>query len=210
MARSARHRGPVPDRAWQGRGIGVFGAGQPGDQSDGNGTEDSESSAGSSRQASTTTTKNTPKVATNKRVIAIGVAIVAVAAAGVTYAVTQHSPSTPAAAAAVPPIPKGPLYVRSITPSSHETGVNGAAPIVVTFSAPVAANSPDPQLTPAVAGTWSTEGNSMVFTPTQAYGPAEHVTVQVPAGVRDVVGGLLATAVTEQFTTGSYTQGGLR
>jgi hypothetical protein len=63
-----------------------------------------------------------------------------------------------------------------------------------------------------VAGRWSAAGDSMVFTPTQAYGPSERVTVAVPggpAGVRSATGGLLPTSVTEHFTTGSYSQAAL-
>jgi len=201
----------------------VFGAGQPGDQSDEKGTEDGDSSAGSSGQASTTNTqtatninpttklKTTTKIKPTKRVIAIGVVAAAVAAGGLTYAATQHSGPSSSAAAGLRAA-TGLLRVNSVTPVSQETGVDGAAPIVVTFSVPVAANSPDPQLTPAVAGTWSTEGNSMVFTPTQAYGPSQHVTLQIPAGptgVRSATGGRLAAAFAEHFTTGTYAQAGL-
>jgi hypothetical protein len=153
-----------------------------------------------------------PKRKTSWRVIALGVAIVALVAAGVTYAVTEHSRPTAPSSAAVLPVPKGPLHVQSVTPASGQTGVDGAAPIVVTFNAPVAASSPDPQLTPAVPGTWSTQGSSMVFTPAQPYGPSKHVTLQVPAGpdgVRSITGGPLAVAVTEQFTTGGYSQAAL-
>ena len=87
--------------------------------------------------------------------------------------------------------------------------MDGAAPIVVRFSADVAANSPVPQLTPAVTGSWSTNGDSMVFTPQVAFGPSKRVTVAVPAGpdgVRSISGSLLTAAVTEHFTTGAYSQ----
>ncbi len=97
----------------------------------------------------------------------------------------------------------------SISPASKAKGVDGAAPIVVNFSAGVAGNSPRPQITPSVAGSWSTEGNSMVFTPEAAFGPSKRVTVAVPAGpdgVRSISGGLLTAAVTEHFTTGAYSQ----
>ncbi len=193
----------------------MLGAGQPGDQSDDEGPENGDSSASSSGQRSTaktkitTRTKSVTTIKPTRRVILIAVVAAAVAAAGVTYAVSHHSAGTAPSAAAVQPVATGPLQVHSITPASRETGVDGAAPIVVTFNEPVAANSPEPQLTPAEAGTWSTEGNSMVFTPTQAYQPSEHVTVQVPAGVRSATGRLLAAGVTEQFTTGTYTQAGL-
>ena len=185
----------------------MFGAGQPGGQSDGKGPAGGDGAAGTTRQAS----GKTPARARG-RVIAVGAAIAAVGAAGVTYAVSQHSPgATPSAAAVVMPAApaKGPMHVQSVTPASRATGVNGAAPIVVSFSAPVEPSSPHPQLTPAVAGSWSAEGYSMVFTPSVPFSPSERVTVQVPAGpagVRSVSGGLLTGAVTEHFTVGGYSQ----
>ncbi len=189
----------------------MFGLGQPDDQSESKGPESGDSAASTERQ---TSSKPRPTTKASKRVIAVGVAIAAVVAAGVTYAVTQNSSGSnqPAAAAALPPPPKGPIHVVSITPTSRASGVDGAAPIVVNFNAPVAADSARPQLTPSVAGRWSAEGDSLVFMPTAVFGPAEHVTVQVPAGpdgVRSVTGGLLAASVTDQFTTGTYSQAAL-
>jgi hypothetical protein len=101
------------------------------------------------------------------------------------------------------------MLVRSILPASHATGVDGAAPIIVTFSAPVGTRTPYPRLTPSVAGTWRTNGNSMIFTPAQPFGPAVHVTLQVPAGVRARSGSLLAAPVTAEFTTGTYSKAAL-
>jgi len=186
----------------------VFGLGQPDDQSESKGPE---SEASTERQ---TSSEPRPTTKASKRVIAVGVAIAAVAAAAVTYAVTQNSSGSDesAAAAALPPPPKGPIHVVSITPASRATGVDGAAPIVVNFNAPVAADSARPQLTPSVAGRWSAEGDSLVFMPSAVFAPSERVIVQVPAGpdgVRSVTGGLLATSVTEQFTTGTYSQAAL-
>ena len=177
----------------------MFGAGQPGDESDSKGPEggdsaataataipiahnsDSAHSSDSARSADSTADASNagstgsaarqtakPRRKVSNRVIVVGVVTAAVAAGGVTYAVTQHSGTgSPSAAAVIPgPPPKGPIHVVSISPASHATGVDGAAPIIVKFSAPVAGDSPDPQLTPSVAGTWSAEDDSMVFTPT--------------------------------------------
>jgi hypothetical protein len=187
--------------------MGVFGVGRPGDQSGGNGPEGGESEGSTICQ-----TSSKPKSKISRRVIAVGAVTAAVAAAGVTYAVTQHSSGTGRSSGAVvlpAPPAKGPMHVVSISPASRATGVDGAAPIIVNFSAPVAANSPDPLLTPSVAGSWSAEGDSMVFTPMAAIGPSRHVTVEVPAGpdgVRSSAGGLLPASVTEHFTTGGYSQ----
>lgn len=143
----------------------------------------------------------------------MGVAVVAVAVAvgGAAYTLTQHAGRSTQAAAHIVPVvvPKGPLHIVSISPASQSTGVDGADPIVVTFSAPVAPGSPYPRLTPGVAGTWTTQGNAVVFTPAQPFGPSERVSLQVPAGpagVRSVSGGLLPTTVTSQFVTGTYSQ----
>src|SRR5262249_12091380 len=85
------------------------------------------------------------------------------------------------------------------------TGVDGAYPIVVSFSVPVAADSPKPQLKPQVPGSWSAQGDSLVFTPTTAYGPLTQVAVTVPSGprgIRSATGALLTTPVTQPFPTG--------
>jgi Bacterial Ig-like domain/L,D-transpeptidase catalytic domain len=213
----------------------VFGSGQPGDQSESNGPEAGDNPADTSRQTSDAagqtsaarqsndtyrqagdagrqTGKVTVRPRPSTRVIAVGLAIAALIAAGVTYATQNSGTSQPAAAAALAPAQRGPIHVVSITPTSRATGVNGASPIVVTFSAPVAASTPRPQLLPSVAGTWYPAGNSLVFMPTVAFSPSERVTVSVPAGpdgVRSVTGGLLTASVTEQFTTGTYTQAAL-
>jgi lipoprotein-anchoring transpeptidase ErfK/SrfK len=190
----------------------VFGPGRPGDQSDEKGPEYADNSAASSDQASTPTSTTQTTWKLNPRAIAVGVLTAALAVAGSIYAMTQqpgrHARSAKAAVQAAR-VPRGPLHVQSIIPASHATGVDGALPIVVTFSAPVTASSPPPQITPAVAGTWSSDGNSMIFTPTRAFGPSEHVTVQVPEGMRSISGGLLTSAVTYEFTTGTYSQAAL-
>jgi hypothetical protein len=144
-------------------------------------------------------------------VIAIGTAAAAVVAAGVAYAVSQNSSGSAHAASAglAGAVASGPIHVDSITPASHSTGVDGAAPITVTFSALMSSKSPDPTLKPAVAGTWTADGHSLVFMPSAAIGPQTKVTVSVPSGsngVRSAGGGLLTAAVTERFTTGKYSQ----
>jgi hypothetical protein len=106
-------------------------------------------------------------------------------------------------------MPNGPLRVLSMSPGNNAAGVGGADPIIVTFSAPVAVTSPVPQLTPAVAGSWSAAGNSMIFMPTQAFAPSERVLVQVPAGVRASSGARLEASVTAKFTTATYSQAAL-
>ena len=87
--------------------------------------------------------------------------------------------------------------------------MNGAEPIIVTFSAPLAAHSPLPTLTPNIAGQWTAEGNSLVFQPASAIEPLSHVTVHIPGGptgIRSANGQLLTASVTEHFRTGAYSQ----
>jgi hypothetical protein len=144
-----------------------------------------------------------------KKVLAVGTAIVAVAAAGAVYAATQ-APSKPGAARHNRgPVPIGGIHLTSITPAAQSTGVDGASPVVVSFSVPVAARSPRPQLRPQVPGRWSVQGDSLVFMPSTPFAPLSRVTVTVPAGtagIRSATGALLTAPVTQHFTTGAYGQ----
>jgi hypothetical protein len=63
-----------------------------------------------------------------------------------------------------------------------------------------------------VPGSWTAQGDSLIFVPTAAFQPSTQVTVTIPAGpsgVRSADGGLLTSPVTSQFTTSAYTQAGL-
>src|SRR5215469_4183663 len=145
----------------------------------------------------------------SNKVLAVGTAIAAVAAAGVVYAATQGSSKPAHGRVRSGPVPIGHIHMTSITPAARSTGVDGAYPIVVSFSVPVAADSPKPQLKPQVPGSWSAQGDSLVFTPTTAYGPLTQVAVTVPSGprgIRSATGALLTTPVTQHFTTGGYGQ----
>ena len=149
-----------------------------------------------------------------KKVIAVGVATAAVAAAGITFAVTHSSSSGNQQASGLPgnSTSTGPMKVTSMTPASKATGVDGAMPITVRFTDPVAGNSAKPQLSPSVPGNWTAVGNALVFTPQTPFSPTTKITVTVPngpTGVRAEGGGLLSAPVSEQFTTGSYSQGAL-
>jgi hypothetical protein len=93
-----------------------------------------------------------------------------------------------------------------MTPADRTRNVDGAYPIAINFSAPVAADSPKPLIKPQVPGSWSAQGNSLVFTPTTPFGPSTRVTVDVPAGIRSATGALLSAPMTEHFTTSGYSQ----
>ncbi len=142
------------------------------------------------------------------RVIAIGVAAVCVAGAGIGYAVSQAGSTSPSSSSPAA-VATGPEHVVSMTPAAGATSVDGANPLMVTFSEPVAANSPDPRLQPSVPGSWTVQGDSFVFTPTSALAPDQRETLVIPGGrygVRSNGGGLLASSRTTQFTTEGYSQ----
>jgi peptidoglycan hydrolase-like protein with peptidoglycan-binding domain len=143
-------------------------------------------------------------------VLVAGVAIVAFASPG------SHAAPASAAqveAAAKQDAPAIALQVLSVTPTAGAKGVNGAAPIRVQFSAPLAANTPMPTLSPHITGSWQIEGDSAVFTPAVGYFQNSKVKLTIPGGPNGMIsvggasagaGGLLASSVTESFTTGSF------
>lgn len=150
----------------------------------------------------------------NRQVITLALVILAlIAVAGFTLVLTGRTGSTPAAAAVRPQHPKaskpaqppGPLRVLSVSPGRQARGVNGAGPVQITFSAPLAAGFPRPSIRPAAAGSWSrVQGNKLVFTPATAFRPLTTVTVSVPAGVRSTTGGSLSQPYTVRFHTRAY------
>jgi hypothetical protein len=101
-----------------------------------------------------------------------------------------------------------PLSIVTTTPAQHQQGVNGAGPVQVQFSAPLAADSPMPTITPDVPGTWARTGHGTVqFTPTEGFKAGTFAQVHIPggpAGVRGQAGGQLASSAVVYFHTGSY------
>jgi len=150
---------------------------------------------------------------TRVRISAIAGVIVLVLVAGVWVALTRGA-AQPAAAAAGPGASASatpaaaPLVMLSATPASGATGVSGVPDITITFSAPVATNSPLPTITPSVAGSWQGAGTDVLtFVPSAAFSQSTHVTVSVPAGlqgVRSDSGGLLTSPGQVSFETGTY------
>jgi len=137
-------------------------------------------------------------------VLGAGVAIVAFASPGSHASlVTAHKPLQPAAG----------LQLVSVSPAGGARGVNGTSPIRVQFSAPLAANSPMPTLSPSIAGKWTVQGDSAVFTPAVGYLENTRVTVKIPGGLTGVMsaagasagnGGTLGSDLSQSFTTGSF------
>jgi hypothetical protein len=117
-----------------------------------------------------------------------------------TSAQTTHAKAKPKAV---------PLTVLTTTPAQHQQGVNGASPVQVQFSAPLAATSPMPTITPDVPGTWSrtAKGATLVFTPATGFPAGTFAQVHIPGGATGVQGqdgGLLTAPAIMYFHTGSY------
>jgi hypothetical protein len=105
--------------------------------------------------------------------------------------------------------PAIPLKIVSVTPSGGAKGANGAAPIVVKFSAALSPSTPLPTLSPSVKGSWSVSGDTATFTPSTGYLPGTTVRVSVPGGAHGMLpastsGSALKSTSVTSFTTGSY------
>ena len=68
-----------------------------------------------------------------------------------------------------------------LTALPHQSIVDGTLPLRVRLSAPPASFSPRPTLSPAVAGAWTTHGDSEFFTPTSTLDPCASYTLTIPA-----------------------------
>jgi len=144
------------------------------------------------------------------RLLLIGAAAVVVMVAAAVYALlhagaSQRAPGGQHVASGSGAV--GPLRVLSVTPASNSRQVDGSAPVLVQFTAPLAPGSPVPVIRPAVPGTWSHVGDDAAFTPARPFRPGSSFTVAVPAGkagVRMAGGGLLARPVVAHFTTRGY------
>jgi len=103
-----------------------------------------------------------------------------------------------------PASPAAPLQVMSVTQGGATTRTDGADPIQVTLSAPLAATSPMPIVRPHVAGTWKQTGRTLTFTPAYPVQPGTALRVRFPAGhlgLRSAAGGLLASPVVDHLQT---------
>ncbi len=105
------------------------------------------------------------------------------------------------------------LQVTSVTPGANSRSVNGTTPIQVGFSAPLAARSALPKVSPSVAGSWKVDGRTATFTPATGFPEDTTVTVSIAsgsagtqsaAGAKAGAGGYLTSGFTGSFTTASY------
>jgi peptidoglycan hydrolase-like protein with peptidoglycan-binding domain len=76
---------------------------------------------------------------------------------------------------------RGELTPTRLTALPHQSVLDGTLPLRVRLSAPPAPFSPRPTLSPAVAGTWSTRGDSELFTPASTLDPCAGYTLTIPA-----------------------------
>jgi peptidoglycan hydrolase-like protein with peptidoglycan-binding domain len=125
----------------------------------------------------------TPGPSRGRRVALIGVLALALVAAAVGAVVihSRHdnvgsllSSSATGASASAAALPSTRLVALP-----HRVIADGAEPLSVTLSAPVASGSPPPSFHPAVAGTWAAVGNSTVFTPASTLQPCSTYTLTV-------------------------------
>jgi len=121
-------------------------------------------------------------------VVVIALVIVSVNSSAVASHKTTHKKKVP------------PVTVASFSPGSGSTGVNGAAPITVTYSGRITSRTPLPTLSPSIPGSWQVSKDEATFTPQVGFTENTHVTVNVPAPA-----GTATTAATSfSFTTGQY------
>ena len=146
-------------------------------------------------------------------VLIAGIAIVAFAAPGSHASAVAPTASGSRSDTSRPAQPAPALQVVSVTPAAGAKGVNGTSTIRLQFSAPLAASSPMPALSPQIAGSWKAQGDSAVFTPAVGYSQDTHVTVKIPGGPSGMIsaagasagtGGTLASDLSQSFNTGSF------
>jgi hypothetical protein len=142
--------------------------------------------------------------------IGIAAALVVLLGAAGVYYFSNASKASPSSAAGKTkhrvsaPVKGGAEQVVSVTPADGATEVNGGDAIKVVFSEPLNQNSPMPTLKPAIDGNWSVSGDTATFVPAGGFWQRTKVTIAIPAGVASSAGGKLSTAVTDSFTTGTF------
>lgn len=109
--------------------------------------------------------------------------------------VAATSPASPTE----PPPPA--LTVTSVTHATDATAPVLLGAVTVTFSSPVD-DTVRPTLTPDLGGSWSRPTpTTLAYLPTAVPLPLQKLTLTVPAGTRDVEGGVLAATSTTTWTT---------
>ena len=158
-----------------------------------------------------------PRARKSTLITAISAAVVVIAGVAVLLIVpgktTLRTTSVAASRSTHTVHPAPALQVTSVTPGSNSRNVNGTSSIEVGFSAPVAADSALPKLSPSVAGSWKVDGSTATFTPAAGFPEDTTVSLTIPAGSSGMrsaagakagAGGYLASGFTRSFTTASY------
>jgi peptidoglycan hydrolase-like protein with peptidoglycan-binding domain len=122
-----------------------------------------------------------------------------------TATTADASPTAPSAASAQATADdKTPLTVVSTTPATTAANVASDSSITVTASIPLATNTPQPTLSPPLAGTWQrTTPTTLVFQPSSPFVPATTETVTIPSGptgLKSANGKTLAQPTTLTFS----------
>lgn len=96
-----------------------------------------------------------------------------------------------------------PLRVEAVTPTAGSTGVAPTTAVTVRFSAPLAAGSADPTLSPPEHGTWTRAApDELVFRPSVPVLPSTTETLRIPGtrrGLRSSAGARLASPVVDHW-----------
>jgi hypothetical protein len=130
---------------------------------------------------------------------AIAIALVIVAVTGSSHG---RTPASAAKSSTVVTHKKkaGAVSVVSVSPGNGSRGVNGAAPITVTYSGPITKYTPVPTLSPSIPGSWQVSGDKATFTPQVGFTENTHVKVNIPAPAATAT----TAATSFSFTTGKY------
>lgn len=128
-------------------------------------------------------------------------------AGGLAYLVNSGNAPGLVQAAGQEPAEVGALQVRSVTLAAGSATATRADAVRITFSAPIAANSAMPRLSPAARGSWKVSGSVLTFIPNGPLAPATRFRLHIAAGesgMRGAGGGLLARPVVTSFRTQPY------
>ncbi len=97
-----------------------------------------------------------------------------------------------------------PLKVNGFVPEPGSTDVPADSALIVTLSSPLAPDSPMPEISPPMLGTWAqVSPSSLVFTPSGSWVPGTALTMTVPGGtqgIKSTDGRRLAKTVTARFS----------
>ncbi len=142
------------------------------------------------------------------RSLTIGIVVVAILVVGVGIATIitkgnlgRAGASPTAVANALPTADTHqPLTVVSSIPANGATGIPSDASISLQFSSPLDPNSPQPILTPAVAGTWQLlTPTTFTFVATTPFVPTSTETVTIPGALGSTSGKTLGADQSVQF-----------